>query len=106
MLSSWFTHGPPPCFWLPGFFFVQSFLTAGLQNFARRQRMPIDTVGFDFEVLPVEDPATIPSEPSAGVYVHGMFLEGAKWDREAGQLAESDPKVREGTVPGMLTCGS
>lgn len=40
-----YEHGPPPAFWLPGFFFVQSFLTAGLQNYARAHRVPIDMVG-------------------------------------------------------------
>jgi hypothetical protein len=32
MLAGWAAAGQPPAvFWLPGFFFVQSFLTAGLQ---------------------------------------------------------------------------
>jgi hypothetical protein len=52
MLASWAAAGsPPPAFWLPGFFFVQSFLTAGLQNYARKHTIPIDMVGYDFEML-------------------------------------------------------
>ncbi len=51
MLSDWYQVGPPPTFWLPGFFFVQSFLTAGLQNYARSQHIPIDMVGYDFEMM-------------------------------------------------------
>jgi dynein heavy chain len=36
MLAKWDREGPPPTYWIPGFFFVQSFLTATLQNYARK----------------------------------------------------------------------
>ena len=54
-IQDWYEHGKPPTFWLPGFFFTPSFTTAALQNFARRHKLPIDVVGFDFEMLGVDE---------------------------------------------------
>lgn len=74
-------------------------LCAGVkQNYARRHRIPIDAITFDYTCMPADmHPEAAPAE--GGAYVNGMFVEGARWDHDTAQLAESKPKV--GRAPGV-----
>jgi len=90
MLNTWIDKGAPSLFWLSGFFFTHAFLTGVLQNFARKYKIPIDTVVFDFETMP---PGEFAVKPDDGAYVHGMYLEGCRWDHDKRTLIESQPKV-------------
>ncbi|XP_037831220.1 dynein heavy chain 1, axonemal isoform X2 [Kryptolebias marmoratus] len=90
-LQRWISSGPPPVFWISGFFSPQAFLTGTLQNYARRSGYSVDRVGFDFEVI-TKSVSEITVTPRTGCYIHGLFLEGARWDSEAGLLTESKPK--------------
>uniref|UniRef100_A0A4W3IJM0 Dynein axonemal heavy chain 1 n=1 Tax=Callorhinchus milii TaxID=7868 RepID=A0A4W3IJM0_CALMI len=83
-IQLWINAGIPPVFWISGFFFPQAFLTGTLQNFARRSVVSIDTISFDFNKLK--------KRPSMGCYIHGLFLEGARWDSAQAELSESRPK--------------
>jgi len=96
--QDWLVNKPPPVFWISGFFFTQAFLTGSAQNYARKYTIPIDDVVFDFE-MKVEDKFS--EGPANGVYTYGLFLEGARWDKGDGALAESMPKVLFSPAPTM-----
>lgn len=86
----WSTKGEPTVFWIGGFFFPQSFMTGILQGYSRKHKVPVNSLRF--KTVIVEQPLeSISTPPEDGVYIHGMFFDGADWDRE--QMIMKDPKV-------------
>ncbi len=61
-----------------------------IQTAARKHNISIDTLSWDFSVSTVEA-VNILLPPKDGVYVQGLFLEGATWDVKASHLLESAP---------------
>ena len=51
---------------------------------------------FDFEVIPVD---YVDEKPENGAYIYGLFVDGARWDRQAGRLAEQMAKVLYDQMP-------
>lgn len=52
----------------------------------------LDTVTIHNEVLR-QTKEEIITPPAEGVYIYGLYMDGASWDRRNGKLTESTPKV-------------
>eukprot|EP00118_Oscarella_pearsei_P013116 m.101587 g.101587 ORF g.101587 m.101587 type:complete len:941 (+) comp37133_c1_seq12:11486-14308(+) len=97
--SSWLFSGRPSVFWMTGFFNPQGFLTAMRQEVTRAHKgWALDSVVLHNDVLKqMKDDITSP--PPEGVYIYGLFLDGAGWDRRGCRLVESPPKVLFTALP-------
>ncbi|KFU84710.1 Dynein heavy chain 8, axonemal, partial [Chaetura pelagica] len=91
--STWIFKGRPHVFWMTGFFNPQGFLTAMRQETTRAHKgWALDTVTIHNEVLKLHK-EEITAAPPEGVYIYGLYLEGAGWDRRNARLTESTAKV-------------
>jgi len=99
-LLRWIDKGVPPLMWISGFFFPQGFLTAILQNYARKYQFPIDTVAFSFLMMD-EAMSDIKDRAPDGCYIYGLFLEGARWDKGDASLVDPKPKELFSEMPVM-----
>ena len=97
--NKWIKHGTPNVFWISGFSFPQAFITGTLQNYARKKKIAIDRIGFDFKYMDHLTVASIKKKPEDGVYIVGIFLEGAKWDDQNHSLADPKPKELYSEMP-------
>ncbi|VDD79742.1 unnamed protein product [Mesocestoides corti] len=82
----------PSSIWLGGLFNPQSFLTAIMQQMARKNEWPLDRMALKVDVTR-KTREEIPGPPRDGAFVHSLFMEGARWDTQVGLLAE--PKSME-----------
>jgi len=95
--QAWIDKGAPTSFWLSGLFFTQSFITGQLQNFARKERLPIDSLQWNYVVMKRD--FTVVTVPPAGCYTYGAFLDGARWDDAEKVVAEAIPKMLFDAMP-------
>uniref|UniRef100_H3AEZ5 Dynein axonemal heavy chain 5 n=1 Tax=Latimeria chalumnae TaxID=7897 RepID=H3AEZ5_LATCH len=101
---SWLFDGRPNQFWMTGFFNPQGFLTAMRQETTRMnltKGWALDSVILHNDVTRMmkEDVTGPPPADVGGVYIYGLFLEGAGWDRRNAKLIESSPKVLFTSLP-------
>lgn len=91
-IGNWTYYGPPNSFWLPAFFFPQGFMTAALQSYSRQTETAIDTLKYRTNITNNVDPEQ--AQPvETGVQIHGLFLQGAKWNFQKSMIDDSDPKI-------------
>uniref|UniRef100_A0A3P9AKI4 Dynein axonemal heavy chain 17 n=1 Tax=Esox lucius TaxID=8010 RepID=A0A3P9AKI4_ESOLU len=88
----------PSTVWLAGFFNPQSFLTSIMQAMARRNEWPLDRMCLQCDVTKKnrEDFSTPPRE---GAYIHGLYMEGARWDTQTGMMVDARLKELTPTIP-------
>jgi len=89
-LAVWGLEGYPKVYWMSGFTFPTGFLTAVLQTCARKNNISIDMLSWEFVIVNQQE-KDILQGPKEGVYIKGLFLEGAGWNHDHGVLAEPSP---------------
>jgi len=100
---------------------VPGFLTGALQVHARKYGLPIDHLTFKYHVLDVyrdqaevnaataklaygeelEQDKAIGAVPDDGILVHGLYMDGFRWDDERKVVADSVPRVMNSPLPMM-----
>ena len=78
----------PPSVWLSGTFNPMAFVTAVMQTTARAHQWPLDDVVTFTEVTKM-DWDQPEDQPEDGAFIHGLYIEGGRWDREVGELKDS-----------------
>ncbi|CAB3241075.1 unnamed protein product [Arctia plantaginis] len=93
-LETWATDFVlPASVWLGGFFNPQSLLTAIMQSTARKYELPLDKMCLQCDVTKkMKEEFTVADTragPRDGAFVHGLLMEGARWDQQAGIIMDS-----------------
>ena len=64
-------------------------------------KISVDSLSWDFTVMQIED-QYINTPPKDGVYIKGLFLEAAAWDKKASCLIEPEPMQLVCSMPTIL----
>ncbi|EER14943.1 axonemal dynein gamma heavy chain, putative [Perkinsus marinus ATCC 50983] len=104
-LGTWLESGRGAMkgYWLTGFLNAQGFLTGMRQEVTRQHKKDqwaLDDVVTHTEVLSY-DLERVKDVPDEGQNIYGLFIEGARWNRQDGRLDESEPKKLFTTMPAI-----
>lgn len=78
----------PSSIWLAGFFNPQSFLTAIMQQTARKNEWPLDKMCLNCDVTKKQRD-DISVAPREGAYINSLYMEGARWDTALNSIVPS-----------------
>jgi dynein heavy chain len=79
-LTTWSSDCVTPlCLWLPGLFNPTAYLTAVMQVTARKTGLPLDQMTTETYVSTYSKPEQCEAEPHDGAFIHGLYIEGARW---------------------------
>jgi dynein heavy chain len=106
MLNNWLENGRAvmKSYWLTGFTNAQGFLTGMRQEVTRQHKKDqwaLDDVISHTEVL-AHDAERIREVPDEGQNIHGLFMEGGRWNRGEGRLDESESKKLFYSMPAIF----
>ena len=92
-IRDWLVNGHPYTYWISGLFYPQGFITGIYQNHARETKIPVSDIVLEFTVMNLNK-EDIKKHPEAGVYIYGLYLEGASWDEKLGLVDQKEGEMR------------
>jgi len=69
--------------------------------YARKYQLPLDVMKFKTELTQKLSPDKITEMLDEGTYIHGLTMEGARWDVASGRVVDSNPKELRVLMPVM-----
>eukprot|EP00326_Haptolina_ericina_P033955 CAMPEP_0181237030 /NCGR_PEP_ID=MMETSP1096-20121128/38526_1 /TAXON_ID=156174 ORGANISM="Chrysochromulina ericina, Strain CCMP281" /NCGR_SAMPLE_ID=MMETSP1096 /ASSEMBLY_ACC=CAM_ASM_000453 /LENGTH=717 /DNA_ID=CAMNT_0023332319 /DNA_START=18 /DNA_END=2171 /DNA_ORIENTATION=+ len=94
----------PKSIWIAGLFNPMGYVTACMQVTARAKGLPLDSMTVHTEVTEFE-PSQVSGQPDEGTYVHGLYMEGARWDKTNNVITDSLPKELHPSIPVLHIMG-
>jgi dynein heavy chain len=91
----------PFSLWLPSLFNPTSFLTAIKQATARKEKLPLDNMSTETHCTTMLTAEEADRYPQDGAFVHGLFIEGARW-QDLDEAASFASDVEGEKIAGML----
>ncbi|XP_043489632.1 dynein axonemal heavy chain 10 [Polistes fuscatus] len=100
--TDWSGANEPIVMWLSGLHVPETYLAALVQITCRRNNWPLDHSLIYTTVTKFTKVDAIEERPEQGCYIHGLYLEGARWDVEEKCLKRSYPKILTEELPILL----